>query len=185
MLTFFIKTHSLLLLIFFHDLMFPVGKYSIDTIRDVHSRYDVLKNLQQLSFECTKNEQHLFYSDPLLPSLEEVLEVVSSIPKKPLNTNKLRKEMKPNKLCTILKREPVAQELVLPKKATELMTILLNDDNPDEAGAYKIVLSELNIMLGKVEGDGNGISSGLMVKNRKIGNNERLNSLLEISHRAM
>ncbi len=158
--------------------MFTVGKYNTDTIQKVNSRYDVLKNLQEVALESSKNEQHLFsYSDPLLPSLEEVLEVVSSIPKKPLN--KLRKRMKPNELCTILKREPVAHELVLPNKATELMNILL-DDNPNQ-NEYNDVLSELNVMLGKV---GGGISSGSIGK-KKSYNTDRLNAFLEVSYRAI
>mmetsp|Transcript_15916 Transcript_15916/g.20205 ORF Transcript_15916/g.20205 Transcript_15916/m.20205 type:complete len:173 (+) Transcript_15916:111-629(+) len=172
--------------------MFPVGRYKVDTVREINSRYDVLRNLQLASLGGSSkenrgrdgNDDDLVFSDPLQPPLEEVLDVVASIPGKELK--KLKKKMKPIELCTILKRQPVAQERALPKKAGELLSILLDDphrsNNPDEQenrrNEYRKVLLELNIMLGKV---GAGDVSIL----KKGNDTERLKSFLNVVHRTI
>lgn len=89
------------------------------------------------SFSCIQEQ----------PPIEHVLEIIPQISQRRLD--KIKQSIHPNRFYKILNREPVAHELVVPKKATELLKILLDSEINEihQKEEYTKVLKELNALL--------------------------------------
>ena len=131
--------------------LFSLGQYDTQTIMEIYEAYDIVKKIRnEINYDSTQNEPSLllFYSDEMTPPLEDIRDIIAKIPKRRLR--RLKKKMTtPKKLAKILKREPVARELTLPKKTSQLMNIILNKGSTNQDEEYRKAINELNAMLGK------------------------------------
>jgi hypothetical protein len=152
--------------------LIKVANYDPLVLKNINETYDVVSCLCHEAYKASKNKHHPKLSNYSDPPLEEMLNLVFQTPRK--NIVQLQKKLKPKRLYKVLNREPVAKELILPKKASQLMSILLKKD-PDET-EYKKVLIELNVMLGK---SNETLKAGHSNRNNDI---ERLNPMLKVCY---
>jgi hypothetical protein len=155
--------------------LFKAGNYNQLVVKNINETYDVVRSLRHEAYKTSKNERYLISSNDSDPPLEEVLNLVLQIPKK--KKIQLQKNLKPKRLYKVLKREPVAKELLLPKKASQLMSILLEKEPIEKE--YKKVLTELNVMLGKSNERIKGVLSN------RTSDAKKLNSMLKVSYGVM